>query len=227
MILYCDQAAAAGIDGETADFFADVCRIAYANQESLHSGAFELRKALDEAGNEFARLLTGGDEFAVCWCSSGTDAFLLLEYSGVLKNKRAVTSALEHPALKAVLERNCCGVRTLKCGRQGEIIFENGDFDIAAFHSVQSELGTVQDIPFLMKNLPAHCIRFTDAVQSAGKMDMEKIAEYSDIIAVSGMKFASPGGGALLVRKTCAWSRENNAVVERINTAARLRQDLE
>lgn len=206
MVLYCDQAAAARSDDDTLDFFAETCRIAYANQEALHGAAFEIRKAMESAGCELARSLTGSDDFALCWCGSGTEAFLLLEHSGILKKRKAAASPLEHPALRAVLKRNCASIHEQKCTSSGSITVPEGDFDAVFFHSVQSELGTIQNIPELMKQLPEHCLRFTDAVQSAGKMNMYHIAEHSDIISVSGMKFGAPGGGALLIRKNRPWS---------------------
>ena len=216
MVLYCDQAAAAQPDDDVLDFFVTVSRVAYSNQEALHGAAFEIRKAMDEAGRELVRDLTGTDDFATCWCNSGTDAFLLLEHSGILDGRNAVSSSLEHPALQAVLKRRCSSVKNLKCRRNGVLIPEKGEYDIALFHSVQSELGVMQDIPELMGKMPEHGIRFTDAVQSAGKTDMKRIAANSDIIAISGVKFGSPGGGALLVRKKCPWS---SRMIEKIASA--------
>ena len=206
MVLYCDQAAAARPDEEALACFVSACRTLYANQEAVHYGANEVRRALDDAGSEMVRLLTGGNEFTACWCGSGTGAFQLLESTGFLKGRRAVTSNLEHPALTAMLKRSAGEVTALKCTREGRIPPSPGSWDFAAFHAVQSELGTVQDIPALMGALPETCVRFTDAVQMAGKMDLAPAAAASDLIALSGVKFGAPGGGALLVRKNRPWS---------------------
>ena len=194
MPLYCDQAAAARPDEEALACFVSACRTLYANQEALHYGANEVRRALDDAGREMARLLTGTDAFTVCWCGSGTGAFQLLESTGILRERRVITSNLEHPALTAMLKRSAREVTELKCTREGRIIFSPGPWDLAAFHAVQSELGTIQDIPALMRALPERCIRFTDAVQLAGKMDLAPVAAASDLIALSGVKFGAPGG---------------------------------
>ena len=206
MVLYCDQAAAARPDEEALACFVSACRTLYANQEAVHYGANEVRRALDDAGSEMVRLLTGGNEFTACWCGSGTGAFQLLESTGFLKGRRAVTSNLEHPALTAMLKRAAGEVTELECTREGRILFASGPWEFAAFHAVQSELGTIQDIPALMGALPETCVRFTDAVQQAGKMDLVPAAAASDLIALSGVKFGAPGGGALLVRKNRPWS---------------------
>lgn len=216
MILYCDQAAAARPDEEALECFVGACRTLYANQESSHYGASEIRRALDDAGNEMVRLLTGSDAFTVCWCGSGTGAFRLLESSGFLKGRRVVTSRLEHPALTAMLKRSAGEVTELGNTGEGRIVPAPGVWDFAAFHAVQSELGTVQDLPALTAALPERCIRFTDAVQMAGKMDLAPAAAVSDLIALSGVKFGAPGGGALLVRKNRSWS---TAFLEAVSAA--------
>ena len=205
MVLYCDQAAAAKPDEEALACFVSACRRFHANQESVNYAASEVRRALTEAGEELCRLLTGSDAFTLLWCGSGTGAFHLLECSGLLKGRRAVSSVLEHPALTAMLKRSAADLTELKCPG-GRIAFSPGAYGFAAFHAVQSELGVMQDIPALMDALPEGCIRFTDAVQLAGKMSMKVPADHADLIALSGVKVGAPGGGALLVRKNRPWS---------------------
>lgn len=207
MILNCDQAAALRPDSEVLDFFSQTCLIAGSNQESLHQEAREIRKALDAAGSELAADLTGGEDFTVCWADSGTGIFNLLRHSGLLNNRRILTSHLEHPALAAMLKAIGAPTVFLPCSREGILQQPAGEFDFAALTAVQSELGVIQDLPQLFSTLPPRCIRFADAVQMAGKLPMKDLGKCADLIAVSGIKFGSPGGAALLVRKSAPWSK--------------------
>ena len=216
MLLNCDQAAAVKCDGEVLAFFTEACRIAGTNQEALHQEAYEVRKALDAAGEELAREVTGTDEFTVCWADSGTGIFHLLSAAGVVKGSSSILcSHLEHPALLAMLKRSGGTLTFAPCDRQGKVRKVEGEFDFAAFTAVQSETGTIQDMPGLFQGLSENCIRFVDAVQMAGKLSMKEWAGAADLVALSGIKFGSPGGAALLVRKKAPWSGKFLEAVKR------------
>ncbi|MBR2872510.1 MAG: hypothetical protein IKB99_03335, partial [Lentisphaeria bacterium] len=92
MLLNCDQAAAMRIDEDVLAFHSKVCRIAGTNQEALHQEAFEVRKALEAAGQELVLDLTGRNDFTVCFADSGTGVFHLLSAAGIVKQKRILTS---------------------------------------------------------------------------------------------------------------------------------------
>lgn len=208
MFLNCDQAAAMAPDEEVLGFFTQACRIAGANQESLHQESREIRKALDAAGEELAWTLTGGEAFTVFWADSGTGIFNLLNHSGLFRERRVLTSRLEHPALAAMVHSGGGKSVFMPCGREGRLEYVPGEYDVAALTAVQSELGVIQDLPELFASLPSSCIRFADAVQMAGKLPMDSLGRTADLIAVSGIKFGSPGGAALLVRKNTPWSKK-------------------
>ena len=206
MFLNCDQAAAMTPDEEVLEFFVHACRIAGANQESLHQESYEIRKALETAGRDLVSDLLACDDFTVCWADSGTGIFNLLRNSSLLGKGRVLTSHLEHPALSAVLKSRCDKIEYLPCSRKGILEKKEGDYDFAALTAVQSELGSCQNLNMLLENSGKECIRFVDAVQMAGKLPMTTLSRCADLIAISGMKFGSPGGAALLVRKNAPWS---------------------
>ena len=60
---------------------------------------------------------------------------------------------------------------------------------------MQSELGIIQDTGKLFPAGSAEAL-LTDAVQAAGKIPLDK---NSDILIISGVKFGSPGGAAMLL----------------------------
>ena len=191
---------------EVLEFYLHTCRIAGANQESLHQEAYELRKALSAAGDALAADLVGNDDFTVVWADSATGIFNQLKNTDLFENRRVLSSRLEHPALAALVKKCSSKPCYLNCSSEGVLEKKGGEFDIALLTAVQSEIGIVQDLPGIFELLPPECIRFVDAVQMAGKMDMRPLGSCADLIAISGIKFGSPGGAALLVRKNRPWS---------------------
>ena len=121
MLLHCDQAAAMSVDEEVLAFHAQCCRLAGINQESVNPGGYEVRKALEGAGEELVRDLTGREDFTVCWADSGTGIFNLLYHTGILNEKQILTSRLEHPALNAVLKRSKSHLRSTRALRESPL----------------------------------------------------------------------------------------------------------
>lgn len=193
-MIYLDNAAAAPTDRETADYFSRMLTECGANQEAGHKEGRRLRQLIADAELRLSRSLMEDGEFRVLWCGSGTEALNI--FSTCITPGNAVTSRLEHPALTAALKRTARSIRFLDCDRRtGKLIPEAGDWDIAAFHLVQSETGAMQDPADLFSHTP-RAVRFLDAVQAAGKTPLPRCV---DILAVSGNKFGAPGCAALLV----------------------------
>ncbi|MBQ9502067.1 MAG: aminotransferase class V-fold PLP-dependent enzyme [Lentisphaeria bacterium] len=193
-MIYLDNAAAALTDRETADHFARMLVECGANQEAGHKEGRRLRQLIADAEQRLSRALMEEGDLRVLWCGSGTEALNI--FSTCVTPGKAVTSKLEHPALAAALKRSARSVHTFGCDRgTGKLVPETGDWDIAAFHLVQSETGIVQDPGELFSHTPG-AVRFLDAVQAAGKIPLPRCA---DILAVSGNKFGAPGCAALLV----------------------------
>ena len=199
-MIYLDNAAAALTDRETAGYFARMLVECGANQEAGHKEGRRLRQLISDAELRLSRALMDSPypgetgDFRVLWCGSGTEALNI--FSTCIDPGKAVTSQLEHPALAAALKRTARSLHMLGCDRKtGKLVPERGDWDIAAFHLIQSETGIVQDPEELFSATPG-AVRFLDAVQAAGKMPLPRCA---DILAVSGNKFGAPGCAALLV----------------------------
>ena len=199
-MIYLDNAASVLPDRETADFFRDALIKYGANQEAAHKAGYQLRKEISLAGERLSRALTGSADYSVIWCGSATEAFHIFSHcSG--SGRKVISSALEHPALSAALNR---------CAVSGELHLLRPDSttgqlkppagpiacDIAAFHLVQSETGIIQDTEKLFSHFP-DAVHFLDAVQGAGKLNIP--CRQAHVIAVSGNKFGVPGIAALLI----------------------------
>lgn len=195
-MIYLDHAAAARPPREILDFYRACLEESYANQEAAHRLGYDARRRLDAAAEQLSTALAGGRRYDVVWGMSGTELFNLIADSPLAAGKRVVSSRLEHPALTANLRRTAGALTLLPAGRDGGISAGSVPADFTAFHLVQSELGRIQDAAALAGIAPG-AVRMLDAIQAAGRFPIP--AGTAELIVVSGHKFGSPGGAAILV----------------------------
>ena len=196
MSVYLDCAAASRPEKEVVAFYANAIQEDYANQEGVHGLAYQTRKHLAMAACELLDALTGTpDKYRVIWAASATECFRIL--AGFLKGKKVISSTLEHPALTANFKRET-HLQLLGCDPCAQIVLPESPIapDAVIFHHVQSEIGALQDQSKLFAAFPG-ALKISDSVQSAGKLPLAKSA---DIHIVSGIKFGSPGGAAMICR---------------------------
>ena len=194
-MLYLDWAAAALPAEALLKRRAELDRECVGNQESGHALGFALRQRLDGAGKELRRALWHTDGGGVVWGTNCTELFNLLASSPLVHGKCVVSSVLEHPALTAALRREAKSVKLLRSGADGKLAAgSDAGISLVAVHQVQSELGVIQDTAALFAAYPG-AVRFVDAAQAAGKLELAD----ADIVAVSGAKLGVPGGGAALL----------------------------
>ena len=194
-LLYLDHAAAGIPDGALLKRRAELDRECFGNQESGHALGFALRERIDAAARDLCRTLWHTDGGRVVWGTNCTELFNLLAASPLVRGKRVVSSVLEHPALTAALKRNAREVKLLRSDAGGRVAAEAYEgASLVAVHQVQSEIGAIQDTAALFSAY-VDAVRFVDAAQSAGKLELAD----ADIAAVSGAKLGVPGGGAALL----------------------------
>ena len=214
-ILYLDQAAAARPAPEVLDYYRVALERCFANQEAAHSMGYALRRELDLAASELSAALTGSPDRAVVWGNSGTELLALLADSPAAAGRCVLSTPLEHPASGANFRRAAARVALFKVDRTGRIAAppEGAAPGLVMIHHVQSELGVVQE-PERWRALFPGVPLAVDAIQSAGKLPLPE----ADYLVVSGHKFGSPGGAALLVSPRCpdrerflAWARDRRS----------------
>ena len=194
-VLYLDHAAAALPAEALLKRRAELDRECFGNQESGHALGFALRERIDAAARELGRALWRRDGIRAVWGTNCTELFNLLATSPLVRGKRVVSSVLAHPALPAALKRNAKDVKLLHSDAGGGLAAEAGEnVSLVAVHQVQSEIGAIQNTAQLFAAYPG-AVRFVDAAQSAGKLELAD----ADIAAVSGAKLGVPGGGAALL----------------------------
>lgn len=218
--VYFDNSATTPIDPEVLDAMLPYLRDKFGNASSIHFFGQEARAAVDRARHQAADLLNARPA-EIVFTSGGTEANNL-GIRGLLEaNDRAgrhiVTSNIEHSAVRNVCEdlaKRGYEVTYVPAGENGLVRLEDissairDDTALVSVMMANNEIGTIQpveEIGRLVRELrtAGQKIWFhTDAVQAAGKIEVDVEAIQCDLLSFSGHKIYAPKGiGGLYVRR--------------------------
>jgi len=188
----------------------------FGNASSSHAFGSEVAGAAKQARRSLQALLGAAFDHEIVFTSGGTEADNAAVLSA-LGNKEGrdeiVTSAVEHPAILAVLD-HLESMRGIKVHRIG--VDAQGRLDIEAYRralgprtaiatvmSANNETGTLFPVEQLAAMAHgAGALFHTDAVQAVGKIPLDLKATQIDMLSLSGHKLHGPKGvGALYLRK--------------------------
>jgi cysteine desulfurase len=211
--IYLDYNATTPLDPDVRAVMLEVLDRAPGNPSSIHLEGREARERVERARRQVAGLL-GSRPDDIVFTSGGTEADAL-GVNGLYKAARvagrpprALVAAVEHPAVHGAVQALGAEVATLAVDERGRLDLDGlarelaGGAALVAVALANHELGTIQDIPAIARLAAgAGALLHVDAVQAAGRIDVDAGSLGADAIALSAHKLYGPKGtGALWIR---------------------------
>jgi cysteine desulfurase len=211
--IYLDNNATTAIHPDVLRVLEESLRGVFGNASSIHKEGQAARRVIEEGREGVARLI-GATSRDIVFTSGGTESNNAAIFGAVPHTGRhhIVTTTIEHPSVVeavAELERRGHRATLVKPARTGEVSAQSmidaieGDTRLVAMMLANNETGVIQPVAEVAavcreRGIHFHC----DAVQAAGKIDVNVGDLACDTLAISGHKLHAPKGiGALYVRR--------------------------
>jgi cysteine desulfurase len=212
--IYLDNNATTRIAPEVLEAMEPYLKEFYGNPSSSHRFGGGLKKAIEEARQKVASLL-GAEPDEIVFTSSGTESDNTAVMSACESNpqkRQIITTSVEHPAVLNFinhLRKKNYDVTILGIDTKGMIDISElleaitPETSVVSIMYANNETGVIFPIPEIAEILNKKGVLFhTDAVQAAGKIDINLKNTKVDMLSISGHKLHAPKGiGALYIRR--------------------------
>ena len=214
MPVYLDHNATTPLDSRALEAMLPYLTEQHGNPSSVHRYGRAARAAVDRAREQVAELVNAHPS-QVIFTGCGTEASNLAIKGFAALNKPGLLAigATEHPSVAEPansLKKNGWHVSVLPVDRQGCLIETEMEAllklrpEMISVMWANNETGVVQDIPALAAKVRANGgVMHTDAVQAAGKIEVDFSASGVQLMSLSAHKLNGPKGvGALIADKS-------------------------
>lgn len=214
-MIYLDNSATTPVKREVIDEMIPYFTEFYGNPSSIYKLSRDTKRRLEEAREKIGRFI-GAEREEIYFTASGTEsdnwAIKQIAYSNTKKGKHIITSKIEHHAVLhtcAALEKEGFEVTYLEVDNEGKISLEDlqaaikDTTTLITIMYANNEIGVIMPISQIGEIAHERGIIFhTDAVQAAGKLNINVKDENIDMLSLSGHKLNGPKGvGVLYVKK--------------------------